>query len=54
MENRKTKAKNHSQANKEKLKERLQVYYRNLSEDKLKKETMLALEIKTFQMEIEK
>ena len=48
MENRKTKAKNHYQANKEKLKERLQVYYRNLSEDKLKKRNYASIRNKNM------
>ena len=55
MLNKKTKAKNYYQTNKEKLQERLQKYYRNLSKDgKIKKKIMLIIEIKTCQIKIEK
>ena len=55
MRSKKTKAKKCCQTNKEKLQERLQEYYRNLSKDgKIKKKIMLIIEIKTCQIKIEK
>ena len=55
MLNKKTKAKKYYQTNKEKLQERLQEYYRNLSKDgKIKEKIMLIIEIKTCQIKIEK
>ena len=55
MENKKTKAKNYYQANKEKLQERSWKYYKTFSHDeKLKKDVMLTREIKICQMKIDK
>ena len=56
MENRKTRAKNYYQTNKEKLQKRSREHYSNLSKKmrKLKKEIMLILKIKIFQVQIEK
>ena len=55
MENKKTKAKNYYQANKEKLQKRSRKYYRNFSEEeKIKREIMLTIKIEIWQVKVEK
>ena len=55
MENKKTKAKNYYQANKEKLQKRSRKYYRNFSEEeKIKREIMLTIKTKIWQAKVEK
>ena len=56
MENKKTRAKDYYQAKlQDKLQKRSREYHRNLSEDEnLKREIMLTIEIKIWQMKIEK